>query len=231
MNGSSPQSAIDFVKNDVSFNEPENLDSDDSVEYAYSGYSKTNVSYTSEISNSEEEGDSYTSEISNSEEEGDSSILFQSLESNYDDDDDAADKVLSGVSDIIDKLTSCTEEECDEDAEVSSVGDEQVLPAIGSSEESVLNSDTVQQENVRGSFSSAVHKDGRKKHCCLYCSKWWYKMPRHLKSKHRFEGEVADLLQLPAQERNRGLTVLVRRGDFEANMKVARESSELVAVV
>ena len=85
---------------------------------------------------------------------------------------------------------------------------------------------------VAGRYSNHRHKDGRKKHCCLYCGKWLYKVVRHMKISHRKENDVKKGSKLVDKvEKRKFFGVLCRRGDFEANMKHAREKNEFLTVV
>ena len=139
---------------------------------------------------------------------------------------DNEDALSSGIYDLIQKF-DLPEVDTADTAELP------ILSDVSSPGNSPLgcSGTPVPKKTKCGSFSRNVHKDGRKKHCCLFCGKWVYRMPRHICSKHEGRSEVAELLQLPRQERNARLSVLVRKGDFEANMQSVRNSSEFLLLL
>ena len=56
-------------------------------------------------------------------------------------------------------------------------------------------------------------------------------MKDHFRTKHKDDPEVKNALPLPKKEMMRKLTILERRGDFEANMKYASETGKFLTVV
>ena len=44
-------------------------------------------------------------------------------------------------------------------------------------------------------------KDGRKHHCCLYCLKWIYSIPEHMKGYH--SDKVKEILKMKPADRNK----------------------------
>ena len=82
-----------------------------------------------------------------------------------------------------------------------------------------------------GSYCEKIHKEGRKIHCCYYCQEWIYRLPRHLKLKHKKEDNVVAILKLSRKQQNVEFAKLRWQGDFEANMKEVRHGDNLLAVV
>ena len=58
-----------------------------------------------------------------------------------------------------------------------------------------------------------------------------YKLTRHLKSVHKNEEKIKEILKLPKKQQNEKLVLLRKKGDFDANMETARESNDLLVVV
>ena len=58
-----------------------------------------------------------------------------------------------------------------------------------------------------------------------------YRIPRHIKSKHKNEETVKEILKMSKANQTIQFGILRRNGDFEANMKTARETSDYVTVV
>ncbi|XP_046567970.1 uncharacterized protein LOC124276367 [Haliotis rubra] len=69
-----------------------------------------------------------------------------------------------------------------------------------------------------------------KMHCCLFCSKYYSKMPRHMEQIHANEPRVARVLCLAkkSRERKEALSVLLREGDFAHNYDVFHKEQGVV---
>ena len=52
-----------------------------------------------------------------------------------------------------------------------------------------------------GSKQRKTLKDGRKHHCCLYCFKWIYRIPEHMKAYH--SDKVKEILKMKPADRNK----------------------------
>ena len=44
-----------------------------------------------------------------------------------------------------------------------------------------------------GEYTDNRHSDGRKKHYCLFCEKWLYRIRRHYTSVHKMEERVKEI--------------------------------------
>ncbi len=80
--------------------------------------------------------------------------------------------------------------------------------------------------------SSQERKTYNKKQYCLYCSKPYSKMARHLEFVHRNEVEVAKAVAFPkhSKERQVQLNLLRKRGNFAHNTDVVRQGrGEMIA--
>ena len=80
------------------------------------------------------------------------------------------------------------------------------------------------------SVETANNKNGRlwdKKHCCLFCTKMYPKLPRHLEQIHSTEVEVAAALAFPKKSKERKLRWddLRNRGNFCHNTQVIKKGS------
>ncbi|XP_063042777.1 uncharacterized protein LOC134437210 isoform X2 [Engraulis encrasicolus] len=69
-----------------------------------------------------------------------------------------------------------------------------------------------------------------KKHFCIFCSKPYSKIARHLEHKHKQEAEVAAALRFPKQSKSRRIQLdyLRKKGDRAHNLDVMREGSGTV---
>ena len=76
-----------------------------------------------------------------------------------------------------------------------------------------------------------VLKDGRKLHKCLYCSKWVFRIPEHMKSIHKKEVPVLAAMKLSKKEQIEQFAILRRKGDFQANLESVKYGSKYTVVV
>ena len=80
-----------------------------------------------------------------------------------------------------------------------------------------------------------MQKDGRMRHSCLFCKKWIYRIPEHMKAHHSSEDRVARLMSLAPKaqkkEKDKGFKLLRLEGDMEANRISLKNGSGYVVVV
>ena len=95
-------------------------------------------------------------------------------------------------------------------------------PRVTPSAPTITASAPVVTPKPQAAVGVATGKKWGKQHGCLYCSKMVLKMSTHLERKHSHELEVAAVLQLPknSKERRDAFVELLHQGDYKHNYDV-----------
>ena len=67
--------------------------------------------------------------------------------------------------------------------------------------------------------------------CCLYCQSWFYRIPRHMRRRHKTIPDVYNVLKMPRRKQIKEFRRLRYEGDNEANIEKLRENKHGIAVV
>ena len=77
-----------------------------------------------------------------------------------------------------------------------------------------------------GEYTDNRHSDGRKKHYCLFCEKWLYKIRRHYTSVHKREERVKEIMKFKDKHVQRYMFSKLRgEGDFIKNMESLKDDN------